>query len=713
MQKIKKEKRVYSKIGFVCLALFLSMFFVQGVHAQATSTATTTPTLFASDLKLGSTGDEVKRLQQFLNTHDFSLAGTGVGSLGQETMYFGQLTKNALIRFQEYFAQDILTPLGLTHGTGNFYASTRTFINTILLSEKNSSSDSNTPIIRKKSGGRSGGSSASSYTVTASGGDTISISPTGEQTILRGETKSFTVTADDGYTVSSSVTGTCPAGSWSDSVYTTGAITSSCTVVFSSEINTYTVTLSGDITPVGEQTVAHGSKQMFTVDAGSSYGIGTIGGTCPAGSWVHATYSTGLITTPCTVSFSPAAINASVGASVATTIDIYLRQNGSNFEYLIPGSEWDSSLLPTITNVGGGTVTVHLVGDFTITNANSYLIIGSDNIVIQGETGKEGPTIITVDGVTNYPGFIQNGSIGSPGYNNITISNVFVNAVDSTLASGGGWIAQEYFSTDATNNVINNCGSNGPISGSSGGVVGAHSDNINISNCFTTGNIAISAGGIVGAYSDSVVVQDSHTSGVIGPAAGGIFGTASLDSVAQNTYTTGLINGGSGGIFSELHDNPTVVNSYTSGTDIGNGDGILAGSSSDGVNNYSELNNSGSGWSDRNASSVLTGINTVWKSVGVDSPYRLLSFNASPYDDSTQTIAAGESSTPVFGYYNSCSIVSISGGDSGSYADITIDGNTGVVSTTNSVQSGTYAILVSCDTLHDTYTLSTLELTVN
>lgn len=714
MQKNKKEKRVWGKVGFIYICVCLSMFFGYVIHAQATSTATTSPVLFVSDLKLGSTSDEVMRLQQFLNTHDFPLADIGVGSYGQETSYFGQLTKNALIQFQQYFAQDILTPLGLTSGTGNFYTSTRTFVNTILLSEKNSPSESNKQIIKRKGGGRSGGSSSASlYTISVSGSDTISISPTGEQTVSKGATQSFTVTADDGYTVSSSVTGTCPAGSWSDSVYTTGAITSSCSVIFSSEINTYAVTLSGDITPVGEQNVLHGASQMFTVDAGSGYGIGTTGGTCPAGSWVHATYSTGPIIEPCSLSFSPATIGVSIGSSIATSQDIYLRQNGSNFEYLIPGLDWDSSLFPTITNIGGDVITVHLVGDFTITSANSYIIIDSDNITIQGETGKEGPTVITVDGVTDYPGFIRNGSNSTSGFNNITISNVFVNAVDSTLAQNGGWLAQEYFGVGATNNEINSCGSNGDISEHGGGIVGARSSNVTISDCFSTGMIKINAGGIVGTLADTVTVRNSYSSGLISVAAGGIFGGAAIDSVAQNTYSTGLINGDAGGIFGELHDNPTVLNSYTSGSAVGGGKGILAGSSLDGAGNYSESNNSGFGWNDTNVASVLTGIDTVWKSIGVNQPYRLLSFDASPYDDSTQTISAGESSTPVFGYYNSCSIVSISGGDTDSYSNITIDTDTGIISTTNTVEGGVYDVLVSCDTLHGTYTLSTLELTVN
>lgn len=71
------------------------------------------------------------------------------------------------------------------------------------------------------------------YTVTVSGDDYESISPSSSQTIEYGETQSFVVTANTGYTLSSTVGGTCPAGSFAGATYTTGAIIASCTVSFS------------------------------------------------------------------------------------------------------------------------------------------------------------------------------------------------------------------------------------------------------------------------------------------------------------------------------------------------------------------------------------------------------------------------------------------------------------------------------------------------
>ncbi len=83
-------------------------------------------------LQTGTVDSQVRLLQRALNALGFTVAKSGPGSPGKETNYFGSATRLALIRFQEANAKSILTPLGLTKGTGKFAAGTRAFIMDLL-----------------------------------------------------------------------------------------------------------------------------------------------------------------------------------------------------------------------------------------------------------------------------------------------------------------------------------------------------------------------------------------------------------------------------------------------------------------------------------------------------------------------------------------------------------------------------------------------------
>lgn len=72
--------------------------------------------------------EDVKKLQEFL-AQDPSFYPEGF-----ITGYFGILTKAAVVRFQEKYRDDILTPYGLTHGTGFVGAKSRAKLNALLAS---------------------------------------------------------------------------------------------------------------------------------------------------------------------------------------------------------------------------------------------------------------------------------------------------------------------------------------------------------------------------------------------------------------------------------------------------------------------------------------------------------------------------------------------------------------------------------------------------
>ena len=82
---------------------------------------------FSRNLDFGSKGTEVKQLQQCLSKFK------DIYPSGKITGYFGNETKQAVIKFQEKYKDEILKPSGLKHGTGMVGASTRKKLNQICI----------------------------------------------------------------------------------------------------------------------------------------------------------------------------------------------------------------------------------------------------------------------------------------------------------------------------------------------------------------------------------------------------------------------------------------------------------------------------------------------------------------------------------------------------------------------------------------------------
>ncbi len=98
--------------------------FALPVHAQGFSC---NPSYFLNDLHSHDTGPAIAELQRVLNSDvDTLVALYGAGSPGKESTYFGVRTYNAVRRFQEKYAEEILLPFGFTQGIGFVGENTRT-----------------------------------------------------------------------------------------------------------------------------------------------------------------------------------------------------------------------------------------------------------------------------------------------------------------------------------------------------------------------------------------------------------------------------------------------------------------------------------------------------------------------------------------------------------------------------------------------------------
>jgi len=100
-----------------CRTFLILLIIVSVLIADKSSFAANAT--FNRTLRVGMSGEDVRQLQKILNSDlRTRINSSGAGSAGLETTYFGSLTKDAVIRFQNLHPEEILKPNGLSVGTG-------------------------------------------------------------------------------------------------------------------------------------------------------------------------------------------------------------------------------------------------------------------------------------------------------------------------------------------------------------------------------------------------------------------------------------------------------------------------------------------------------------------------------------------------------------------------------------------------------------------
>jgi hypothetical protein len=274
--------------------------------------------------------------------------------------------------------------------------------------------------------------------------------------------------------------------------------------------------------------------------------------------------------------------------------ELIIKQNGGNIEY-------KTDLMPTFSSISAWPVT--LVNNLSVNpayvkfdspsgnvisidNVTKYFICGSSNLTFDVQPSF---TAISVS-AASYPGLIKNGVELTPGYSNIVVNNININAVGSgSLALFGGWIGQRFFRPDdaSLRCIFNNCSSNGNISLEGGGIIGRDCSYINLNSCSSSGTIDSRAGGLIGFLNSDISINSSFSSGLIsGEDAGGLTGSSCNTITITSSYSTNTISGSrAGGIFGSSVINGTAINCYSNGDITGSfsGGGIFGAYSNNGI----------------------------------------------------------------------------------------------------------------------------------
>jgi len=438
--------------------------------------------------------------------------------------------------------------------------------------------------------------------------------------------------------------------------------------------------------------------------------------------------TTGVLTFPSTLSSGTYTINVLVGK---INNNVYSAYNTNIYILTVTGT-----ISITQNYIDNASFPIHIPSN-TIVNflenvtmeggANKYFIIDGNNVTINGNN-----KIVTINGITEYPGLFQNGTDQNNGYTNIIINDLGIVSNNSTLPNEGGWIGQSYFAYGISSGTISvtNCYSTGTIGNGGGGIFGGYTrqsstgGTITVTNCYSTGTFIQDGGGIFGrnvgesSSGGSIIVTNCYSTGTIGTYGGGIIGLYAVNStsgtiIVTNCYSTGNIGTYGGGIFGSNTGNSsplatiTVSNCYTIGATITTGNGIYGSSKSPNCTNtfcisVNDIIQPANIWIDDNANKTIKNNDTTpskWidYSSATNVPWLLSSFNTPFYTSNPQNLTYGTSGTSSSGLFSPGYTYIIYN----QVTSITIDGTTGVLTFPSTLSPDTYTINVLVGKIND------------
>jgi hypothetical protein len=431
--------------------------------------------------------------------------------------------------------------------------------------------------------------------------------------------------------------------------------------------------------------------------------------------------------------------------------DTYLGSQGERKEITLDSISFYEGLIRNGTNTTAGKSNIS-VYNLKINGSSSSLQTGSGWFG-RARYGRDATANFFINCTSD--GDIASGSggiIGDFGGYRVSASSSSLTLIGCSStgnidSNGGGIMATWAGQGTGASVLVAQCYSSGTIGVNAGGIIGTQAANsegsVTVLKSYSTGNIVGSnAGGIFGAiagnnngsttadtcYSTGNIVSQIGAGGIFGTAAGG---TSSI-AVATNCYTVGSIDtaNGCGGIFGQSLTNGLAQSCYTCGSTTLNTGYIYSDSTTVPSGCYSEAKFGSSGWNTTNAKSALSGapasqgVGSSWTDLATNTRFELSDFGYTPYQEEviynnaliqkySVDILPGETTKESLladASGNAFSILETSGGVASSYSKITINRQTGAISTTKDVAPGTYIFKIGST---GSYFITTFSLTIS